>query len=71
MTDRWDLPPINEQKLAIDTTTIERAIKVKPDTLSYRLDNQEREEILLHEELRELAKSALTIGILGLLATVI
>lgn len=50
---------------------VEHAIKVPPDALAYRLDEQERDDILTHEELRELAKSAITIGILCLIAVVI
>lgn len=68
-----DLPELPEDAPRSDVSfpNVEQAIKVPPDALSYRLDEQERDDILTHEELRELAKSAITIGIIALLAVVI
>lgn len=67
-----DLPPAFEEPAKrLDTANVEQAIKVRPDNLSFRLDQQERDDILLHEQLRELTKSAVVIGIIGLIAVVI
>ena len=73
MNDDLDLPELPEDAPQSDVSfpNVEHAIKVPPDALAYRLDPQERDDILTHEELRELAKSAVTIGVLCLLAVVI
>lgn len=69
----YDLPELFEDAPQSDVSlpNVERAIKVPPDSLAYRLDEQERDDILVHDELRELTRSAVTIGIICLLAVVI
>lgn len=66
-----ELPPPFKEKPKLYTENVEQAIKVRPDNLAFRLDPQERDDILMHEELRELVKSATVIGILALIAVVI
>ena len=73
MSDDLVLPElaVDAPQGVVSFPNVEHAIKVPPDALAYRLDAQERDDILTHEELRELAKSAVIIGILCLLAVVI